>query len=425
MTAGIISRQRWMVVAFFWFAYFLNHADRQVVFSVLPLLRGELGLTNTQLGLLGSSFQWIYAALVPLGGVLGDSWNRKRIILAAILLWSSTTVGSGLATGFALLLAWRALTGAGEALYFPSANSIIADYHGQRTRAFAMGLHQTSGNVGIVVSGALAGFIGQQYGWRAAFVFFGCVGLAAAGLVAAAVHEPERGLAEEDEHVASADGKLMPLGQRLRAIVNPTAIALMLAFVGMNFVNIAYLTWTPTLLYDKFHLNLGNAGFQATFYHQLGAVAGVLLGGTAADRLALRSRVWRPLVQAFGLLLGAPFIFLLGWSTSGLVVYASLGLFGLFRGLYDSNLFASLYEVVPPAARATATGIMLAVAFFGGGSAPIVVGWLSRGLGLGPALSLTSCCYVFCGLTTLLACRFCFGHDAARARSTAKHALGS
>src|SRR5262245_12368167 len=76
---------KWWVLTLFWATYFLSHADRQVVFSVFPLLRAELGLSNTQLGLLGSVFQWVYAAMVPIAGACGDTFSRKQIILAALL----------------------------------------------------------------------------------------------------------------------------------------------------------------------------------------------------------------------------------------------------------------------------------------------------------------------------------------------------
>jgi hypothetical protein len=118
----------------------------------------------------------------------------------------------------------------------------------------------------------------------------------------------------------------------------PTAVLLTLAFLGMILVNTAYLTWTPTLLVRKFGLPLAKAGFHATFWHHAGAAAGVLAGGRLADARAPRSAIYRPIIQAAGLFLGAPFIFLLGWSRSKVLVYASLALFGIFRGLYDSNL---------------------------------------------------------------------------------------
>ncbi len=400
---------KWRVVAVFWCVYFLNQADRQVIFSVFSLLERDLGLSNTQLGLLGSGFQWVYAALVPVAGSLGDITSQRNLIALALVVWSLATLGSGLVAGFGWLLVLRALTGAGEAFYYPAANSVIADYHGQSTRAFAMSVHQTSVYAGIVCSGALAGYIGQEYGWRYAFLAFGTVGLIAAVLVHKGIREPRRGQAE----TAQPSGiPAPPLGERLGLVLrSPTALLLMLAFLGMNFVNVACLTWAPTLIYRKFHLSLAQSGFHATFYHYLGALSGVLLGGKLADSWAGRSRLSRPLIQFSGLVMGAPFIYLLGTADSTAVVFASLGLFGVFRGLYDSNLFASLYEVVRPEARATATGATLCVGFLGGGSAALAVGWLSDRIGLDAALSTTSGFYVLSAGLLLIACLRWFRRD--------------
>lgn len=411
---------KWVVVAVFWCVYFLNQADRQVIFSVFPLLQKELGLSNTQLGLLGSSFQWVYAILVPIAGALGDTVSRRNLIAQALLLWSTATFGSGLVSGFAMLVLLRAITGAGEAFYYPAANSMIGDYHGQQTRALAMSVHQTSVYVGIVCSGALAGYIGQEYGWRLAFMTFGGAGILFALVVRRAIREPRRGQADMGAAATATvtGAREMPLRARLAQILtNSTAVPLMLAFLGMNFVNVACLTWTPTLLYQKFSLGLAHSSFHATFYHHIGAFLGVLLGGRLADRWARRSRLSRLLIQLAGLAMGAPFIFLLGWADSSIVVFASLGLFGLCRGLYDSNLFASLYEVVHPEARATATGLMLAVAFLGGGSASLIVGWLSQHIGLDSALASTSVFYLLAAIILSVTCLFWFRRDAARMRA--------
>lgn len=406
------ARWKWIVLGLFWMIYFFNQADRQVLFSVFPLVKGELGLSDTQLGLLGSSFLWVYAVLVPVAGNLGDVLSRRTIIIGALLLWSTATLCSGLVSGFALLFLFRALTGAGEAFYYPSANSIISDYHGQETRAVAMGIHQTSLYFGIVASGALAGYIGQTYGWRLAFVSFGGAGILLALLACATLREPARG---QSERKTGAAARPMGLKQRIvESFHTPTALLLMAAFVGMKLVDAAYLTWMPTLLYRKFGLSLAQAGFHATFWHHAGAAAGVLVGGRLADRFAARSRVSRPLVQAAGLLLGAPFIFLLGWSADTAVVYAALGLFGVFRGFYDSNLFASLYEVVRPEGRATATGLMLCVAFLAGGAAPVVVGRLGQQFSLGAALASTSIFYVAAAAIILVDCALWFRRDSAR-----------
>jgi sugar phosphate permease len=205
----------------------------------------------------------------------------------------------------------------------------------------------------------------------------------------------------------------------------PTSVVLMLAFMGMNFGAVAVLTWMPTLLYRKFQYNLAGASFYSTFYHQLGAFLGVLVGGKLADRWAARSRMSRPLVQAAGLILAAPFIYLMGQSGSSAAVLAALGLFGVFRGLYDSNLFASLYEVIVPEARATVTGVMIALALLVAGSSPVVIGKLSVYIGLGPALGSTFAWYLAGGLLILLDCALWFRRDAARMQASALQNVGA
>jgi predicted MFS family arabinose efflux permease len=403
----------WAVLALLWLVYFLNHADRQILFSVFPLVKQDLKLSNTQLGLLGSSFQWVYALLVPLAGLLGDAVSRKRIICGALLFWSATTVGSGLVSGFAWFLLLRALTGAGEAFYYPAATSIISDYHGSATRALAMSIHQTSLYFGVVMSGTLAGYIGQRAGWRAAFLIFGSAGLLAAALVAKVLREPLRGQA--DQHWARA-APLRVRNRMAELFARPAPVALIICFCGMSFASVAVVTWMPTLVYREYGYSLAAAGFHATFYHQLGAFLGVLAGGRLADRWAERIRTSRPLVQAAGLLGAAPFIYWLGRPSSAGAVFAALGVFGVFRGLYDSNLFASLYEVISPGSRATATGLTLSAGFLIGGSSPVWVGKLSQSMGLGPALGATSVCYLVAGILMALNAWLWFDTDAQRVR---------
>jgi MFS family permease len=415
---ALSPRYKWTVLALFWFIYFMNQADRQVLFSVFPLIQREFGLSDASLGLLGSVFFWVYAVLVPVAGALGDRLTRKSIVVFALLVWSAATAVSGLVSGFVLLVAFRALTGAGEAFYYPAANSIIGDYHGRGTRALAMSIHQTSVYLGIVGSGTLAGYVGQVYGWRTAFLVFGGVGVALAVLASRLLREPERGASEAEPAAPPPDAGGATLLDHIRhSASSPTFWALGAAFLCFKLVDAAYLAWMPTLLYRKFSLSLATAGFHATFWHHAGAFLGVLVGGRLSDRWALRSTLGRPLVQVAGLAVGAPFIYMLGVSGEQAVVYGGLALFGVFRGLYDSNLFASLYEVVRPASRATATGMMLCAAFLGGGAAPLVIGYLSRQFPLGQAMAYTSVLYLIGALIILADCGLWFRRDAARIHS--------
>ncbi|HBY59001.1 MAG TPA: MFS transporter [Solibacterales bacterium] len=403
----------WGVVAVFWAIFFLNQADRQVIFSVFPLVKSEMNLSDVQLGAISSVFFWVYAVLVPLAGGAGDIFSRKWIIIAALTLWSAATFGSSLATSLTLLVLLRAFTAAGEAFYYPAAASFISDLHGPATRSTALSVHQTANYFGVMVSGGLAGYIGQHYGWRMSFLVFGVAGIAVAAATSLLLKEPARGSTELP--AGSATGTV--LGRCVEAVRNPSFSLHTVSFLAMLVALTAYLTWMPTLLYRKFGMDLTSAGLNATLWHHLGAMAGTLLGGRLADRLALRNVVSRPAIQAAGLLCGAPFIFLTGFATAPVIVFVALALFGFCRGLYDSNLFASPFEVVPAGARSTATGLMLAVGFCGGGIGPWFTGRLSQQFDLSIALSSTATFYVIGGLLLTADCLFFFRKGAARTRA--------
>jgi len=191
-------------------------------------------------------------------------------------------------------------------------------------------------------------------------------------------------------------------------VSKPTAWLLSIAFGGMVFVNVGYLTWMPTFLFEKYTISLAEAGFNALFYHHLAALLGVLAGGKLADWLALRWPQSRLLIQALGLLLGAPFIYAIGMSATPTAIYIALAGFGFFRGVYDSNIFASLYEVIEPRYRASASGLMLMFAFLTGALAPYLLGVLKPTLGLARGLSWLSVSYVFASACIFLALLFFF-----------------
>src|SRR5262249_57211162 len=132
------------------------------------------------------------------------------------------------------------------------------------------------------------------------------------------------------------------------------ALGLTAVFVGANFVAMIFLTWMPSYLNREFGMSLTMAGLNATLWLQAASVAGVLCGGWLADRWARRRRGGRPLVQAVGLLVGAPVVFLTGWAREVEVLVVAIAGFGVFRGLYDPNIWAPLYDVGPARRRGTA-----------------------------------------------------------------------
>jgi MFS family permease len=363
-----------------WFVCFFNYADRQSIFSVFPSLQQEFGFDKFQLGLIGSAFMWVYAASAPFAGYLGDRLQRKTLILGGFIFWSVVTMATAWATQFRHFFAIRALEGFGEAFYFPASMSLLSDYHGPRTRSRAMSFHQSSVYIGTIGGGVLGGLFAEHYGWRNGFYFFGGGGILLALILMRFLREPERGAADALPEPQPA-GAQLGLGEVVREIFRtPTAIVLMLGFVGANFVAMTFLTWMPTFLREKFDLKLTLAGLAGTLFIQLASAVGAPFGGILADRWFKTRPGGRMQVQALGLFLGASFIFLTGYTRDVKALMLWMTIFGFCKGLYDANIFASLYDFVRPQARASAAGVLNAVGWTGGALAPVTIGWiLTRG----------------------------------------------
>ncbi len=386
-----------------WAIAFFNYADRQAIFSVFPLLERELHLTDVQLGLLGSAFAWVYGLAAPIAGFVVDRVRRKGAILGGLYAWSAICIATVASFDFKHLLFWRAAEGLGESFYFPASMSLVSDYHDGRTRSRAMGLHQTSVYIGTIAGGFFAGLIGQHYGWRLSFIVFGGLGIVLGLVLQRRLVEPERGAADG---LPGADSAVrLPLREFLRiAAGTPTVLCLMGAFMCANFVAVVLLSWMPKFLFDRFHMGLAMAGLTATVFVQLASMIGAPLGGWLADAWRRRSPAGRLAVQMLGVLGGAPFVVLCGTTASIGWLIVALTMWGLFKGLYDANIFASVYDVVPPEARGTAAGLMNTIGWLGGGgTAPVVIGLIASERGLGTAIALASVVYLAAAALLLLA----------------------
>ena len=405
-------RFKWYVVGMLWGISFFNYADRQAIFSVFPLLEKEMGLSPVELGLLGSSFAWVYGICAPLAGIVVDRVRRVSAILWGLYAWSIICMATAVSRGFRSLLFFRAAEGLGETIYYPAAMSLVSDYHGKETRSRAMGFHQTSVYGGTIAGGFFAGLIGQHYGWRWSFIVFGGLGVLLGLVLKRYLVEPERGAADPGTHHA---GK-MPIAEFLRIIWGtPTVLILMAAFVCANFVAVVLLSWMPKFLYDRFHFSLAAAALVATIFVQLATMAGAPLGGWCADILRRKTVGGRMLVQALGCLCAAPFVLLCGQAGSVPLVITALTFWGLFKGFYDANIFASVFDVIPPEARGTASGFMNLVGWLGGGgTAPVIIGLLASRYGLGNAISLAALVYLLGAALLATGLVFFVKRDAAR-----------
>jgi MFS family permease len=299
--------------------------------------------------------------------------SRKKLILGGCVFWSLVTVFTGWCGKLWQFVAVRAAEGFGETFYFPATMSLVSDYHDRTTRSRAMSFHQSSVYAGTIGGSWLGAWFAEEMGWRVGFFFFGGAGLVLALVLWRFLREPARGEAE----AKSTEPALAPAGVRetLTGIFRkPTAVLLMLAFLGANLVATIFLTWTPTFLTEKFHFRLTTAGLSGSVFIHLASALSVPIGGWLADKLSRRLAGGRILVQAVGLVVGAGFVTLVGLTTDVRTLLIAMTIFGLCKGLYDANIFAALYDVVEPRARATAAGIMNTVGWGGGALGPIAVG---------------------------------------------------
>jgi MFS family permease len=376
--AGRSALYPWIVVGLLWVVAVLNYLDRQIIYSVFPLLQADLHLSNVQLGLISSVFLWVYGLLSPFSGYLSDRYGRKRIIVTSLLVWSLVTWFTGKVSDFSELLVTRALMGVSEACYLPAALALIVSYHGNRTRSLASGLHHSGLYVGVVLGGAGGSWLGERYGWRWAFLVLGAAGVVYVLILMLLLREP-KSVATDSPRPAA-----LGFGQTVRELIGlPGYGKMALVFSTIATANCVLYTWLPLYLFQHFRLDLTAAGFSATFYIAAASLAGILLGGWLADRLSRSTHRGRLLTQALGLCLTAPALWLVGTTTSVGLLIGGLILFGLGRGFYDCNVMPVLCQVARPDLRATGYGIFNLAGCLAGGAVTLLAGALKDAVGLG------------------------------------------
>ena len=391
---------KWEVLALLWVAYLLNQGDRQVFNSVLPLIRDSLGLTDTSVSLIAVFFNLFYAAMVPIGGWVGDRFSRKWVTTLSILFWSVATMLTGLANGVFLLILTRSIaTGGGEAFFGPANYSLLGQYHTD-TRARAMSIHQTSYYVGVILAGWLAGYIGDHMGWQYAFYIFGGAGVVWAVVMALRLKDYKP---EAVHHPQSSSGNKPSIWDGFKTVfTTPTALMVTLGFCGFIFVITGYMTWVPTFLQENFGQTGAQAGLNSMLWTYVAAFIGVLIAGTLSDKWAAKDPRKRMIIQGAGLILGAAFLPFMGTAKSVWVLYLCFAGWGFFRAFFDANIYAALYDVTPEHLHASCSSAMIMTGFAVGATAPYVLALIKESTGsLNATFPILGIIWVVCGIACL------------------------
>jgi len=379
---------KWFLIAMLSCAFFFHQADR-ALFGLLTIpIQNDLHLTDVQIGWINTTLSWTLAAMTVVAGFLGDRFNRKWIITLSLIAWSLMTICMGFIGGFIGALFFRSIaTGVGESFYAPSAYALIAVHH-KETRSVALSIHQAALYVGLMVSGLVVawmlGFLGS---WRNVFIAFGAAGCALGVFFIWALKDVSRRDAETQRETnlrAPAPPRAnSSLSAGLRAyFCNPSALCATAGFVAIVFVNNAYLFWAPKFAAEKFAVGVGEAGKGVMLWHHLFAFAAILAGGVVTDHFVKKMPRFRLGFQAIALLCGAPMLLWIGLAPSFAALLVAASAYGVFRGFFEVNTHASLFDVIAPEHRSTAVGLLNMIAFFFGGLSGVAMGALSQHWGV-------------------------------------------
>lgn len=343
----------------------LNYLDRQMLATMKASMVADIpSIANrADWGLILGCFKWTYAALSPFGGYVADRFSKRWVVTASLFTWSLVTWWTGHVHSFHELMAARAMMGLSEAFYMPAALALIAEFHLGDTRSRAVGLHQTGIYAGQILGG-FAGYVADspEHGWRWAFSTCGLIGvLYAIPLIAALRNPPKAELHDERVIAAASPGVLRGL------LGNRSFILLVMYFTLPAIAGWVVRDWMPEILREKFSLGQGKAGVSAILYVQLASIAGVIIGGTLADRWMRHTPRGRIFTSALGMVFFLPALFSVGNAGTLGVAIAGLVIFGLGWGFFDCNNMPILCQIARPEWRATGYGIMNLVSISCGG----------------------------------------------------------
>ena len=402
---------KWTVLILVSIAYFLAQGTRLIYSAVLPQIKADFassGVTDAQLGLVSSAFTLVFGLAIPFAGFAADLFNRKRVLVLGSFMFAIGIFVSGFASGLGMLfISYGVLNSIGQSLMPPCNTSLISQYH-DKTRGTAFSIYQTAIYLGIVVCSVVSGYLAKlgEGGWRYAFWIFGAIAVLWAIVIAFKL---------KDTPQASSENKpsLNSVKEALQAFLKkPSSLILMAALGCYFFVTYAFKAWAPIFMTRSFpEMDTAQAVFHGVFWFYLGAFAGVTLGGRVSDALKARRPGVRFEVELAGIVLCIPFIILMAYAQSLALMIVAITMFGFATGVYDSNIYAALFDVINPRYRAVATGLFGCGGCIFGAFGPAVMGFLNDAFS--PRVSMASLAiFAIVGALAILSARlFTFNKD--------------
>jgi len=368
-------QNKWTLLAFLCGLFLVYTVDRAILGVLAIPIQEELKLSDVQFGLLSSGIFWTYAIVVPFAGLIGDRFNRGRLIGWAAIFWSVMTLCAGFANGFiTLFLLVSVAVVIPQTLYSPTANALISEHH-KDTRTLALSCHQAAYYTGWFVSGAAVALVLSLCdSWRWTYFIFGGVGIVL-GIAFLLFSK-----SDDSQNVTSAAKP--PISDSLKAFFCcPTALLCAFAYIIEVFVGYGYSAWGPKFIAKKFNITPGAAGTGVMFWHYAAAFAAILASGWLTDRFIKRYQRFRLVFMLATQFVAAPMLVLFAFGPTLASVWTAAAVFGLSRGAYGANQFAAIFDVVDSRYRAGTLGFINVLAGLIGSLAPIGIGYLSQTYG--------------------------------------------
>ena len=379
----------WVVVGLLWVVALLNYMDRQMLSTMKPSMQLDIIelQSATTFGYLMSIFLWIYGFMSPVSGIIADKVNRKWLIVASLFVWSGVTYMMGYAQTFNQLYWLRATMGVSEALYIPAGLSLIADYHSEKTRSLAVGVHMT----GLYTGQALGGFgatIAAKFSWHSAFHYFGIIGVVYSLVLMLFLREKKRTIAVYETMKATGGASIF---KGLAVLFTNISFWIILFYFAIpSLPGWGIKNWLPTLFATNLNIDMAKAGPLSTITIAASSFLGVILGGILSDRWVQKNSRGRIYTSAIGLALTVPALLLLGFGHSLFHVIGAAFCFGFGYGMFDANNMPILCQFVSPKYRATAYGLMNMTGVFAGAFITDLLGKSTDAGNLGKSFAMLS-----------------------------------
>lgn len=356
--------------------YAFNFIDRQILVILQEPIKQDMGLSDTQLGLLsGFSFALVYVlAGIPIA-YLADRGNRRNIIAIALTVWSGMTAISGLAQNYTHLLLARIGVGLGEAGGSPPSHSMISDYYAPEHRGKAMSFYSTGIYIGILFGFALGGILADELGWRMAFFVVGIPGVLFAGVLMLLLKEPVRGSwdAGADKNAKASFKETLTFLMTRKSFWYAALGTAMMSYKSYGNGN-----FMPSFLYRLHDMSLSEIGFTLALVSGVAGAVGTFMGGVVADKLGAKDKRWYLWTPMWGAIIALPLgiYVLLTLNTQSLII--ALVLSTVTSTLYLGPCIAISHALVPPHMRAMTSAVLFFILnMIGLGLGPLLTGLLS------------------------------------------------